>query len=130
MPDPDLPSPPINSLPPLRCPPGRDGIGLLPAGELGDCGGLAIPVSGCATADGLNEKLGSGKGAARDVPMCELDPNPGPGPGNSNADFCRLPVAREYEEGADEGAEEGAWRAGKINGGFGRGPEGLSIGDD
>jgi hypothetical protein len=43
-PVPEIPSPPINSLPPLLCPPGRDGMVLADPGELGDSGGLAIPV--------------------------------------------------------------------------------------
>lgn len=43
-PAPEIPSPPINSLPPLLCPPGLDGTILVEPGELGDNGGLAIPV--------------------------------------------------------------------------------------
>lgn len=65
MPAPVFPSPPMNSLPPLRCPAGLDGIGLLPVGDMGDCGGLLRPDSGLAEVVELNVKFGKGGGADR-----------------------------------------------------------------
>ena len=85
-PVPDLPSPPINSLPPLRCPPGREGIAFEPD-ESGESGGLAIPESIGKDAAGLKLKLGNGGGGERPKPVNPLC--------NSKADICLRPEALE-----------------------------------
>lgn len=124
-PVPVTPSPPINSLPPLLCPPGRDGIFLAETGELGDCGGLAIADPLLEEAVGLKLKLGNGGGRRRPALSSLTRPKPEAPSRNSSADIGLRPVALEYEDGAED-----ALRAGNTNGGFGVGPELLSMGDD
>ena len=123
-PVPEIPSPPINSLPPLLCPPGRDGIFLAEPGELGDCGGLAIPELALEDAVGLKLKLGNGGGRDRPVPLSLSRPNPDAPSCSSYADIGLRPVALEYEDGAED-----ALRAGNTKGGLGVGPELLKMGD-
>lgn len=116
--------PPMNSLPPRRCPPERGAIGILARVEEGDSGGLFVPDSRFKDSDGLNEKLGSCCGPdlravlAPSAPTFNIDPNPE----GSIADNGLLPVALEKDNGADDDTS----RAGKTNGGLGRGgPEGF-----
>lgn len=123
-PVPDFPSPPINSLPPLLCPPGRDGMFLAEPGELGDCGGLAIADPSFDDAVGLKLKLGNGGGKDRPAPVSLSRLNPDAPSCSSYADIGLRPVALEYEDGAED-----AWRAGNTNGGLGVGPELLKLGD-
>lgn len=123
---PEIPSPPINSLPPLLCPPGLDGMILGRLGELGDCGGLAMPVPLWEDAAGLKLKLGRGGGRDRPDPFTLSRPNPGATSCSSYADLgLRTPVALE----SDDGAEDAVGRAGKTNGGLGVGPELLNMVD-
>jgi hypothetical protein len=125
-PVPDIPSPPMNSLPPLLCPPGLDGTTFAEPGELGDSGGLAIPVPLLGDAAGLKLKLGRGGGGDRPDPFSFSRLNPVAPSCNSYADLgLRLPVALE----SDDGAEDAVVRAGKTNGGLGVGPELLNVGD-
>lgn len=124
-PVPEIPSPPINSLPPLLCPPGRDGMVLAEAGEVGDCGGLAIPALAWEDAVELKLKLGNGGGRDRPILLSLSRPNPFAPSRSSYADIGLRPVALEYEDGAED-----ALRGGNTNGGLGVGPELLKMGDD
>jgi hypothetical protein len=123
-PVPEIPSPPINSLPPLLCPTGRDGMVLAELGELGDCGGLAIPVPAWEDAVGLKLKVGNGGGRDRPARLSLSRPNPVAPSCSSYADIGLRPVALEYEDGAED-----ALRGGNTNGGLGVGPELLKMGD-
>lgn len=60
--DPVFPSPPINSLVPLRCPAALEGIDLSLSGDSGESGGLAYADSPTNDVVELNEKLGSSAG--------------------------------------------------------------------
>jgi hypothetical protein len=111
-------SPPTNSLPPRLCVP--------LAGEgRGDCwgdgasrnswAGKSVAVEGARFAPGLNENAGRAdepwEGVSSVLPAASAA-RPG-----SIADLGRLPVAREYEDGAEADIALG----GKTNGGFGGG---------
>jgi hypothetical protein len=76
-----------------------------------------MPVSTLTALEGLNEKLGRGGGIdSLSSPVGSFIISAIP-PLNSNSDIdCRL-VALEN----DDGAEDAEARAGKTNGGFGRG---------
>jgi hypothetical protein len=99
-------------------------MGLAEPGELGDCGGLAIPVSAWEDAVGLKLKLGKGGGMDRPALLSLSRPNPVAPSCSSYADIGLRPVALEYEDGAED-----ALRAGNTNGGLGVGPELLRMGD-
>lgn len=103
-PAPDLPSPPINSLPPLLCPPGLEGIALVAPGEVGDCGGLEVPEPSCADAARLKLKLGKGGGGDRPGPLGRLRIEPESSPCKSNVCLCPRPVAFDKDDGAEDGA--------------------------
>jgi hypothetical protein len=110
--------PPTNSLPPRLCP-WFDGLGIVLGdnGDAGVCGGLKKEVSGrggLKEAPGLKEKAGNagdraGRFSRVVASLVAI--------GISIVDLGRRPVAREYEDGADEGPD----RIGKVNGGFGGG---------
>lgn len=109
IPLPDLP--PMNSEVPRRW---RDGM-FRADGEPGDVGGDAIPVSGSTAPEGLKEKVGRAAGIERLLsPSVILSSNP---PADSSmVEYGRLPVALEYEDGAEL---DKASLAGKTNGGRG-----------
>ena len=109
MPLPDLP--PMNSEVPRRW---RDGM-FRADGEPGDKGGDVIPVSGSMAPEGLKEKVGRAAGIERLFsPSAILSSIP---PVDDSAvENGRLPVALEYEDGAEL---DMASRAGKTKGGSG-----------
>jgi hypothetical protein len=72
----------------------------------------------------LNEKLGSGGGFDRPVSNVKSRPVD-ESPSDSKDDLGRRPLERVEEVRAEE--EDG--RAGKTNGGFGSGPDGLETSD-
>lgn len=130
--------PPTNSLAPLLCPApaGRLGIIRGDAGddELGECGELGSVMSPSAAGEAGaigNEKAGRDMGPgprlstsreARDGRLAtssEVRVEPSIVSNPAMLARGRLPVAREYEEGADEGEDS----AGNTKGGFGSGAD-------
>lgn len=108
--------PPTNSLPPRRCPCPMF-LGDEAAGA-GDSGGLRNVLSDGevdGSAPGLKEKEGSATGEAGRASFSTSLPKARSAV--SIADRGRRPVARERDEGADEGEA----RAGKTKGGLGSG---------
>lgn len=112
--------PPTNSLPPLRCPvpEGLMGIDRGDSGP-GECGGLKKEASAIGAGDSDAPGLKENDGRAGDLgfPFSLSIAIDSPESFGSMADRGRLPVAREN----DDGAEYDDGRAGKTNGGFGRG---------
>lgn len=113
-PEPDLPSPPMNSLVLRRCPPL---LGVVADGESGDGGWVTRSGVSLTAGEGWKVKDGNAETLLRlpcpDMELYDSEPVPA-----SYADSGLRPVDREY----DAGAEEGSGRAGNTKGGFGRGP--------
>lgn len=113
-PAPPLPSPPMNSLPPLRWPIALDGVVV--EGRVGECGGVTrdFELKGAVSAEGLNKKSGN---AAEPRERCDLAPALGIGGGGMLCcDDCgRLFRAFQLSRVGEASAD----RAGKTKSGFG-----------
>lgn len=115
VPVPVVPSPPINSLPPRRCPPGLVGIDI--AGDVGEFEGRGLVNCDLLIEVGETPpklKLGRGGGRFRTtrIPSSVL----------VNCSTLGDPIARRLPRDMEDGAEEVDCRAGKTKGGLGRGP--------
>lgn len=113
---PFLPSPPMNSLPPRRCPTARDGV----VGVVGECGGVSVLAAAGAAAGSAFPGLKQNSGSAGPGPLWAREPA---APATLLGSFAICTDrGRMVEVDAEPGvmAGESGERWGKTKSGFGR----------